>query len=71
MSFWVDRETEEPWDYVFVEAHAVGEAMDDAPRPNGHTSQDTGFSCPFWRGLHPFLTHYQTVNGDGTCSPGR
>ena len=36
---------------------------------NGHTSQDTGFSCPFWHELHPFLTHYQTDNGDGTCSP--
>ena len=70
VSFWVDRDTEEPWDFAFVEAHTVG--TDDWTTlrdQNGHTSQDTGFSCPFWHGLHPFLTHYQTDNGDGTCSP--
>ena len=27
------------------------------------------FSCPFWLELHPFLAHYQTDNGDDTCSP--
>jgi hypothetical protein len=70
VSFAITRETEPGWDFVFVEAHTVGE--DDwttLPDLNGHTSQDTGFSCPFWHGLHPFLTHYQTDNGDGTCSP--
>ena len=70
LSFWVTRHTEPNWDFVFVEAHTVGQ--DDwttLPDENGHTSQDTGFSCPFWHGLHPFLAHYQTDNGDGTCSP--
>jgi hypothetical protein len=70
LSFWVDRDTEEDWDFMFVEAHAVG--SDDwttLPDENGHTSQDTGFSCPFWHELHPFLTHYQTENGDGSCDP--
>ena len=63
-------ETEFPWDFMFVEAHTAG--LDDwttLPDLNGHNSQDTGFSCPFWLGLHPFLAHYQTDNGDGTCSP--
>ncbi|MGH2673834.1 MAG: zinc carboxypeptidase, partial [Actinomycetota bacterium] len=44
------------------------------PDINGHTSQDTGDSCPAgWHSspdeIHPFLTHYQTLNADGTCSP--
>jgi hypothetical protein len=70
LSFWLTLDIEEPWDFFFVEAHTVGE--DDwttLPDANGGTSQDTGFVCPFWLGLHPFLAHYQTDNGDGTCSP--
>ena len=67
--FWVSRDTELNWDFVFVEAHTVGQ--DDwttLPDSNGHTSQDTGFVCPFWFGLHPFLEHYQTPAGDGMRS---
>ena len=70
MSFWIKRDTEAAWDHVFVEAHTVG--ADDwttLPDLNGHTSADTGASCPSWLGLHPFLEHYQSDNGDGTCSP--
>jgi hypothetical protein len=70
LSFWITRHTEPSWDFVFVEAHTVGQddwtTLEDV---NGHTSEDTGFSCPFWHELHPFLAHYQTDNGDGTCSP--
>jgi hypothetical protein len=69
LSFWVTRETEPNWDFMFVEAHTVG--SDDwttLPDLNGHTSPDTGFVCPFWLQLHPFLTHYQTDFGDGTCA---
>lgn len=71
LSFWMSRDTEPAWDFVAVEAHTVGQ--DDwttLPDLNGHTSSDTGDSCPEgWRELHPFLDHYQTVGGDGTCSP--
>ncbi len=70
VTFWIKRDTEAGWDHVFVEAHTAGE--DDwttLPDLNGHTSSDTGASCPFWLGLHPFLEHYQTDNGDGSCSP--
>ncbi len=70
LSFAINRDTEPEWDFVFVEAHTVG--ADDwttLPDVNGHTSQNTGFSCPFWHELHPFLTHYQTDNGDEPCSP--
>ena len=70
LSFWINRDTELEWDFAFVEAHTVGQ--DDwttLPDLNGHTTQDTGFSCPFWLSLHPFLGHYESDNGDGTCSP--
>jgi hypothetical protein len=70
LSYWVTRKTEESWDFTFVEAHTVGaEDWTTLPDVNGHTSADTGLACPSWLGLHPFLTHYQTDNGDGTCSP--
>jgi hypothetical protein len=70
VSFSINRDTEPGWDHVFVEAHTVGgDDWTTLPDLNGHTGQDTGFVCPFWLGLHPFLTHYQTDNGDGTCSP--
>jgi hypothetical protein len=70
LSFWVTRDTELNWDYMFVEAHTVG-ANDWTTLPdlNGHTSDDTGNVCPFSHQLHPFLAHYQTDNGDDTCSP--
>jgi len=55
---------------MFVEAHTLGEAdWTTLPDTNGQTSQDTGFVCPYWLSLHPFLTHYQTENEDGTCAP--
>jgi hypothetical protein len=72
LSFWVTRDTEPNWDFMFVEAHPVGSDDWTTLRDlNGHSSEDTGFSCPFggWLALHPFLAHYQTDNGDGTCSP--
>jgi hypothetical protein len=71
LSFWVSRDTEVDWDFVFVEAHTVGQ--DDwttLPDGNGHTSTSVGESCAEgWHEIHPFLTHYQTVNEDATCSP--
>ncbi|MDR7252919.1 hypothetical protein J2X46_001904 [Nocardioides sp. BE266] len=71
LSFWVTRDTEPDWDYFFVEAHAVGsDEWTTLPDLAGHTSDATGFACPFWLQLHPFLGSYQTDNGDGTCTPG-
>jgi hypothetical protein len=70
LAFWVTRDTEPDWDFLFVEARPAGTNNWTTLRDlNGHTSQDTGFSCPFWHTFHPFLAHYQTDNGDGTCSP--
>jgi hypothetical protein len=71
MTFWVNRNTEGNWDYLFVEAHTAGlDNWTTLPDANGHTSQDTGFVCPFWVfELHPFLDHYQTPNDEGGCDP--
>jgi hypothetical protein len=69
VSFWIDRNTEFRWDFVFVEVHTVGQ--DDwttLPDLNGHTTQDTGFVCPFSLELHPFLAHYETGARRG-CDP--
>ena len=47
MSFWIDRDTEFPWDFVFFEVHTVGQ--DDwttLADLNGHTTQDTGLRLP-------------------------
>jgi hypothetical protein len=70
MTFWVTRDTELNWDFFFVEANTVGSKdWTTLPDLNGHTSDDTGFVCPLSLALHPFLAHYETDNGDGTCSP--
>jgi hypothetical protein len=70
LSFWIARDTEQDWDFAFVEARTPGQ--DDwttLPDVNGHTSQDVGFSCPNgWLGLHPQLAHYQTAT-DAGCDP--
>jgi hypothetical protein len=73
VSFSITRATEPNWDFAFVEVHTVGTDADwtTLQDANDHSFQDTGFSCPFggWQGIHPFLAHYQTDNGDGTCDP--
>ena len=70
LSFWTSYNTEPAWDFLFVEAHTVGQDnWTTLPSP-GDTTNDTGDSCPEgWHDLHPFLEHYQTLNADGTCSP--
>ena len=66
LSFWMNRNTELDWDFVFVEAHTIGtEDWTTLPDLNGHNSQDTGASCPSWHAIHPFLGHYQ----DSACAP--
>ena len=62
-------DTEPDFDYVFVEAHTVGQ--DDwttLPDANGHTSRTPASGCPdddpFWLTMHPFLSHYITRTGD-------
>ena len=71
LKFWTSHETEQDWDFLAVEARTAGGSdWKTLPDANGHTSQNTGESCPNgWFELHPFLEHYQTLNPDGTCSP--
>lgn len=69
LSFWMTRDTEPDWDFVFVEAHTAGTDDWTTLRDlNGHTRQDTGLACPAWLEIHPFLEHYQSEQTDGTCS---
>jgi hypothetical protein len=75
LDFMVSADTEADWDFVFVEAHTVGQ--DDwttLPDTNGHTSQSTGESClSGWvEQVHPHLAHYMKLVGEGenvTCEP--
>lgn len=66
LSFWVDRQTEADWDFFFVEARTAGGTdWTTLPDTNGHSSSDTGDSCPDWQDIHPWLTHYQSPS----CQP--
>jgi hypothetical protein len=76
LSFKLSYDTEPRFDYVFIEAHTVGQ--DDwttLPVP-GITDTDVGAGCgdndPFWLQLHPFLNHYLTRHASGSgfaCDP--
>ena len=72
LKFRFSYDTEVDWDFVFVEAHTVGQ--DDwttLPDQNGHTHSDTGSSCPEgWHELHPFLERYQGADCSGTGTTG-
>ena len=68
LTFRTSYDTEPAWDFVFVEAHTVGQ--DDwttLPDVNGHTTQDTGDSCAEgWFELHPWLERYQGADCSGS-----
>ena len=68
MSFQTSYSTEPNWDFMFVEAHTVGQ--DDwttLPDVNGHTTTDTGDSCPEgWHEIHPWLERYQGADCSGS-----
>ncbi|MET8148857.1 M1 family aminopeptidase [Actinoplanes sp. NPDC049668] len=69
LSFHVTRDTEDGWDFFFVEARTAG-AQDwtTLPDANGHSTADTGAACLYAPDLHPFLLHYLTPGAD-TCAP--
>jgi hypothetical protein len=80
LQFKLSNSTEPDFDYVFVEAHTVGqEDWTTLPDSNGNTSDDTGVGCndqdPFWLNENPFLRHYITRTEDPnadtgfTCTP--
>jgi len=70
MTFWTSYDTEAEWDHVFVEARTPGGAdWTTLPDANGHTTPNTGQSCPAgWVELHPHLAHYQTWDGVDSCT---
>ncbi|HSK16648.1 MAG TPA: M14 family zinc carboxypeptidase [Gaiellaceae bacterium] len=67
MTFRFSYDTEPDWDFVFVEIHDVAAGTwVTAPDLNGHTSTDTGESCPAgWFELHPWLEQYQGADCSG------
>ena len=70
MSFWTSYDTEAEWDHLFVEARTPGgDDWTTLPDANGHTTTATGQSCAAgWVDLHPQLAHYQTWDGNTTCT---
>jgi hypothetical protein len=70
LTFHVQRNTEPDWDFFAVEARPVGtDTWTTLPDLNGHSSTDTGLSCPYWLTIHPFLAHYEADDGAGGCRP--
>ena len=79
LSFFTSYNTEQDWDFVFVEArtqNADGTFNNDwttLPERDGLTHDDVGASCPsgWTEELHNHLRHYQTFNpaGAGSCTP--
>lgn len=68
LSFWLQRNIENAYDFTFVEARPAGsDKWTTLKDDTGHTSSDPGIACPARLALHPFLTHYLTDQGDGTC----
>jgi hypothetical protein len=69
LSFWLERDTEPGWDFAFVEARTSGaEDWTTLKDTTGHATHDTGLACPAWHEVHPFLKHYQTDDGEGSCT---
>jgi hypothetical protein len=82
LSFKTSFDLESDYDYMFVEVveldgsgNPIDSTWTTAPDVNGHTSDDTGLSCPtespasHWHDDHPFLAHYQTITSPTTCDP--
>ena len=78
LSFKLSADTENGYDFAFVEAHTVGQ--DDyrtLPDVNGATSEDTGVACTedsdYWLSENPFLRRYvvrtEQPDGTGVCAP--
>jgi Zinc carboxypeptidase len=66
LSFFISYDTEPNWDFVFVEAHTVGQDDWVTLPVDGITSSDTGESCPEgWFELHPWLERYQGADCSG------
>ena len=66
LSFFISYDTEANWDFVFVEAHTVGQDDWVTLPVTDITSNNTGDSCPEgWFELHPWLERYQGADCSG------
>ena len=67
LSFWTSYNTEPDWDFMFVEAHELGEDnWTTLPDTTGTRASDRARAArQGWHELHPFLEHYQSLNADG------
>ncbi len=76
LQFKVSYDTEPGFDYVFVEAHTVGQDnWTTLPDVNGNTDTDTGIGCndpgsTYWLDENPFLKHYITRAAAPDVCPG-
>jgi hypothetical protein len=69
LTFKVNRDTEEGYDFVLVEARTAGQNdWTTLPDANGHTSTQTFGACDYLLQVHPFAAHYITAGATG-CSP--
>jgi hypothetical protein len=72
LKFATSFDTEDGWDFFFVEVAPAGsDNWTTLPDANEHTTDATGQSCHTdngWAELHPKLQHYQTKSRD-TCTP--
>lgn len=70
LSFWLQRNIETNFDFTFVEARPAGSGSWTTLKDDtGHTSGNPGPACTDLLGVHPFLAHYLTDAGNGTCRP--
>ncbi len=66
LTFWVDRDTEPNWDFMFVEAHPVGSNdWTTLPDLNGHTDASTGIGVPLLALAAPVPRALPDRHGEG------
>jgi hypothetical protein len=71
LSFWIDRDIEEHWDFAFVEVAPVGtDQWTTLPDTAGILTQSAGAAaCIELINQHPFLAHYLSGADDAPCEP--
>ena len=68
LSFDTFHDTEQSWDFLFVETHSMGgDDWTTLEEQGGHTTQDPG-ECPDFLDANPFLEHYLTAVEEEPCT---
>ncbi|GAA1998050.1 M1 family aminopeptidase [Microbacterium pumilum] len=69
LSFWINRDTEQGWDFAFLEVLPEDGVWRTIPDEGGILEQDAGDSgCAPLLEEHPFLAHYLTEGDAGPCA---